>query len=176
MLWDDAVLPNCDFYRPMGDKTIQKTAEDFFPTVLKIWNLAFLVLHLLIDTWQLACASFLELLSWQRDWTISAKSISEKSLITRLWTEHANLASFYFSAFSHKETARRLQPVGIEVVDVLLVEWEHFSWWSSLIEQELLLGGWSFSWKPVKLKFQHLLCKRCCVRGCPFWIGLVLVR
>lgn len=33
----------------------------------QIWHLAFLVLHLLIDTWQLACASFLELLSCQRD-------------------------------------------------------------------------------------------------------------
>lgn len=176
MLWDDAVLPNCDFYRAMGDKIIQKTAEGFFPTVLKIWHLAFLVLHLPIDTWQLACASFLELLSCQRDWTISAKSICREVANNSTLNRTRNLAGFYFSAFSHKETTRRLQPVGIEFVDVLLVKWEHFSWWSSLIEQELLLGGWSFSWKPVKLKFQHLLCKRCCVRGCPFWVGLVLVR
>lgn len=34
----------------MGDKIIQKTVEGFFPTVLKICHLAFLVLHLLIDT------------------------------------------------------------------------------------------------------------------------------
>lgn len=145
----------------MGDKFTQKSAEVFFP-VNSLEDLAFLLLHLLTHSWQLARALHSY---YGRDLVIHSKGICNEV------ANNSTLAST--SVLFLIKTTRHLRTVWS--FRLLFEEWELFNWLSSLIELELLFGGWSFSWKPIEIKLQRLPCKKYCRCPCLVFFGLVLL-